>query len=80
MANQAITLDAVSARLLVQELGRLEEIRKTLLKIIPESFLVKGSTLWWEKSDTEALEDAEKGRCTEIKTHEALDKFLDRLE
>jgi hypothetical protein len=80
MANQTIALDAVSARTLVQELERLEEIRTTLLRIIPEPFLAKGSDLWWEKSDLEASEDIEKGRYTPIKNHQHLDRFLGKLE
>lgn len=80
MANQTIALDAVSAKILVQELEHLEEIRTTLLRIIPETLLAKGSGLWWEKSDLEALEDIEKGRYIPIKSHQRLDRFLEKLE
>ena len=80
MANQTIALDAVSARVLVQELEHLEEIKKTLLRIIPEPFLIKGSGFWWEKNDLEAAGDIEKGRYTKIKSHQHLDRFLEKLE
>jgi len=72
IANQTITLDAVSAKVLLKELEHLEEIRKTLLRIIPESFLSKGSDLWWDKSDLEALEDRE-GQ-DKFEGHEGLEK------
>ncbi len=80
MANQTIALDAVSAKLLLQELEHLEEIKKTLLRIIPEPFFAKGSGLWWEKSDLEASEDIEKGRYAPIKSHQHLDRFLGKFE
>lgn len=80
MANHTITLDAVSAKLLIRELKHLEEIKKTILRIIPESLLSKGSELWWEKNNLEALEDFEKGKYATIKTHKQLDQFLDKLE
>lgn len=80
MASQSITLNPTQAKLLVKELTHIEETRKMLLKVIPESYLTRGSDLWWAKSDLEALEDVKKGRYTEIKTHEELDRFLDTLE
>lgn len=79
MNNQAITLDPTQAKSLVKELVHLEQIRKTLLNIIPESYLTPGSELWWAKSNLEALEDIKEGRATEIKTHEELDRFLDSI-
>lgn len=80
MNNQVITLNQTQAKLLVKELMRLEEIKKTLLKIIPESYLTPGSDLWWAKSDLEALEDAKNGNVTTIKTHKELDHYLDSLQ
>ncbi len=80
MASQTITLNKVQTQLLIQELMHLEELKKTLLRIIPESYLPKGSDLWWEKSDLEAMEDVKAGRYTTIKNHKELDRFLDKLK
>ncbi len=79
MNNQTITLDPIQTKLLVKELVHLEQIKKTLLKIIPESYITPGSDLWWAKSDLEALKDVKAGRVTKIKTHKELDRFLDSL-
>jgi hypothetical protein len=79
MNKQTITIDQAQAELLVTELAHLEKIRKLLLKVIPESYLKKGSDLWWAKSDLEALEDVKKGNYKQIKSHEELDKFLNTL-
>lgn len=79
MKSQTITLDPEQSKLLAKELLHLEEIRRLLLTVIPESYLTPGSDLWWAKSDLEAREDIKKGRYTEIKTHEELDRYLDNL-
>lgn len=79
MKSQTITLDPEQSKLLAKELLHLEEIRRLLLTVIPESYLTPGSDLWWAKSDLEAREDIKNGRYTEVKTHEELDRFLNNL-
>ena len=79
MSNHAITLDASQAKLLVQELMHLEKVRKTLLRVIPETHLAHGSDLWWAKSDLDALDDIKEKRYKKVKTHEELDRYLDSL-
>lgn len=80
MSGQAIILNPSQAKSLLKELAHLEHIKKVLLKIIPESYLITGSDSWWAKSDFEALEDIKEGRTTEIKTHKELDRFLDSIQ
>lgn len=79
MSEPTITLNQSQAKLLIKELDHLEKIKKTLLMIIPESYFVKGSELWWAKSELEADEDKKAGRVTEVKTHKELDNFLNSL-
>lgn len=52
-------------------------LRKRLLKILPEKALQYGSDLWWEKSDEEAIESIKKGRGMVIHNSRELKKFLE---
>ena len=80
MASQVITLNTNQAKLLVDELYKLDEVKKNLLRIIPESYLKYGSDLWWQKSDLQAQEDINNRRFRTIKSHRGLDKYLDGLK
>jgi hypothetical protein len=80
MINHVIALEPAATKLLLEELRQLEVVRKALLKIIPETLLVKGSSSWWEKSDLLAQEEVEAGKYTKIGSHEELNRFLDKLE
>lgn len=80
MRNQTVVLTSTKAKILVAELNHLEKVKKTILRMIPASYLPEGSDLWWAKSDLEALVDIKEKRYKSVATHRELDQLLDSLK
>lgn len=72
------SLDASTTFTILNELGKLvrsiEETRRKIMKVIPAKY---GSSLWWEKSDNEALESIRQGRGKKFETYEEAVKYLE---
>lgn len=80
MANHSATIDNKTIKAIFEEMEfyrkGLVNLRKKLLKIIPEEMLSYGNDLWWEKSDEEALESIKAGKGRKFKTYEEAAKYL----
>ena len=81
MSNHLATVDNKTIKALFDEIEfyrkGLVNLRKKLLKVIPEEMLSYGSDLWWEKSDEEAIRSIKQGKGTVIRNRNELKKFLD---
>lgn len=55
----------------------LTAMRKKLLLSIPLRFFKEGSDLWWERSDSEALEDIKHGRVS--KPYDNIEELISDL-
>ena len=79
MARAAV-IDINTAKKLIREIEQFEEVKRHVLKLIPDELVSYGSKLWWEKSELEADEDIKKGRLVSFKSAEAMQKHLDSLK
>lgn len=80
MSNHLVTVDSKAIKSLLEEMEfyrrGLANLRKKLLKILPEEMLSYGSDLWWEKSDEEALKSIRNGKGIVFQNKKELKKFL----
>lgn len=74
--GKSATIHITTAKKLLSELEEFEKLKVRILKLIPESMIPYGSTLWWEKSEMEADEDIKSGRYAVYKNADDLIKDL----
>lgn len=81
MSNNTTTIDSKTIKTLLEEMEYyrrgLTNLRKKLLRIIPEGMVSYGSDLWWEKSDEEATTSIKAGKGIVIRNRKDLKKLLD---
>lgn len=76
---KSVTITNATAKKLVQEIERFEEIKTRILRLVPEEFIPYGSKLWWEKEIHEAEEEMKTGKARELHSVHDLDQPLDKL-
>jgi len=88
MANQTVSIDLKQLKQMASSVEaidvyreKLEELKKNFFLSVPEKLaeriFPKGSSLWWEWSDTLAQEDIKKGKYKSFDSPERLFKWLD---
>lgn len=55
-------LSIARAKKIVSELEKIEELKKEVLRLLPNGIIPYGSKLWWEKEELMANEDIKKGK------------------
>ena len=70
--SQTITLDTTTAKNLVKELERLDNLKRKIASLLPESLLQKGSDLWWEREIQKGREELANGKGIEFSGLKAL--------
>jgi len=82
MSNHSVTVDSKAIKSILEEMEfyrrGIANLRKKLLKILPEEMLSYGSDLWWEKSEFEADMDIKKGNIS--KKYAEMDELLTDLQ
>lgn len=71
-----ITVNTSTAKKLVNELEQLEELKKHILRLLPDGVLPHGSKLWWEKEVLQGEEEIKKG---EFKTYKNVKSLISDL-
>lgn len=68
MSNHTTTIDSKTVKALFDEIEfyrrGLSNLRKKLLRSLPEKLFSYGGELWWEKSEIEADEDIKRGNIS----------------
>ena len=78
--NKTASIDIKTAEKLVREIEGFEELKKHILKLLPEDVIPKGSNLWWEKEMLDGEEDIKKGNYTIVSDKKELMGHLDSLK
>jgi hypothetical protein len=77
---RVVTINTTKAKKLVRELEQFEEIKRQVLKLIPEELIPQGSKLWWEWSDLKGLEEVKKGEYYKLSDQRDLKDFFDHID
>lgn len=76
---KSVTITHTTAKKLIQEIERFEEMKVRILRLIPEELIPYGSKLWWEKEILEAEKEIRSGKFKELHSVDDIDKPLNKL-
>lgn len=67
-----MSINTTTARKLVIELERFEQLKSHILRLLPDGTIPYGSKLWWEKEVLNGEEEIEKDKFKTYKTSDTL--------